>query len=188
MLVQIESRLPRSSVPTVAPPPDPSLLLVRAARPADMADVEPLIRGFAARGLLLPKSLDQLHRTFREFLVSRDAAGNLLGCVALRVYSPALAEVSALAVAAEAHGRGVGRRLMEALVHEARGLGIRTLFALTLEEGFFHRIGFRTTARERFPEKIAADCTGCPRRAGCVEITVMMDIHETEERKESNDG
>ena len=178
MLVHIQERTPVAA-PAAAPvAPDVSLLLVRPARPADMGDVEPLIRGFARRGLLLPKSLDQLHRTFREFLVARDAAGMLLGCVALRVYSPTLAEVSALAVSPLAHGRGVGRRLMEALVHEARGLGITTLFALTLEDGFFHRIGFRTTARERFPEKIAADCAACPRRAGCPEITVMMNIEE----------
>lgn len=188
MLVQIEAR-PAAPVALVpAPTADPSLLMVRAARPDDMAEVEELIRGFARRGLLLPKTLDQLHRTFREFLVARDGGGNLLGCVALRVYSPDLAEVSALAVGARAHGHGVGRRLMEGLVHEARALGIGTLFALTLEEGFFHRLGFRTVARERFPEKIAADCTGCPRRTGCREITVMMDIHESVEGKETSDG
>lgn len=188
MLVQIEPGVAGATAHTLAAAPDVSLLLVRPARPADMADVEPLIRAFARLGLLLPKSLDHLHRTFREFLVARDAGGALLGCVALRVYSPALAEVSALAVAPAAHGRGVGRRLMEALVHEARALGIPTLFALTLEEGFFHRIGFRTTTRERFPEKIAADCTGCPRRAGCLEITVMLDIDGTPEREEASDG
>lgn len=188
MLVQIEARPAAPSVSAPAPTADPALVLVRAARPADMAEVEELIRGFARRGLLLPKTLDQLHRTFREFLVARDGGGSLLGCVALRVYSPALAEVSALAVAARAHGRGVGRRLMDALVHEAGSLGIDTLFALTLEAGFFHRIGFRTVARERFPQKIAADCTGCPRRVGCREITVTMDIHELHEGKETTDG
>lgn len=188
MLVQIESPAAASPVPAPAPTADPALLLLRAARPADMAEVEQLIRGFARRGLLLPKTLDQLHRTFREFLIARDGGGSLLGCVALRVYSPTLAEVSALAVAARAHGRGVGRRLMEGLVHQAGALEIRTLFALTLEEGFFHRIGFRTVARERFPEKIAADCMGCPRRTGCREITVMRDIHEPQGGKETSDG
>lgn len=173
-------------------PPAPPLRLVtieaiavRPARLADMGEVGPLIDGFATRGLMLPKSPEQLYRTFREFLVARDEADRLLGCVALRVYSPALAEVSALAVAAEAHGLGVGRRLMDALIGEARSLGLTTLFALTLEEGFFHRLGFRTVPRESFPQKIGADCAGCDRRMHCREITVAFEINE---RSNGGDG
>lgn len=165
--------------------PAPETVAVRPAGLVDMGEVGPLIDGFAARGLLLPKSPEQLYRTFREFLVARDEADRLLGCVALRVYSPALAEVSALAVAAEAHGLGVGRRLMDALVGEARSLGLTTLFALTLEEGFFHRLGFRTVPRERFPQKISADCAGCDRRMHCREITVAFEIRE---RSNGGDG
>ena len=194
--VQIAAR-PRAAstraVPDIAAVSAPSFgqvdtLLVGPARPSDMRDVEPLIRSFARRGLLLPKTLEQLHRTFREFLVARGPAGELLGCAALRVYAPELAEVSALAVHPSAHGQGVGRRLVDALTEEARSLGIETLFALTLEEGFFHRVGFRTVARELFPQKIAADCTACPRRTGCREITVMKDIRHLDDPKEYAHG
>lgn len=175
MLIQLEPRRP-GPAPLLDPRPA-GAVVIRAALPGDMAEVGPLINGFARRGLMLPKTPEQLHRSFREFLVAREDEGRLVGCVALRVFTPELAEVSALAVASEAHGRGVGRRLVESVVLEARTLGLATLFALTLEEGFFHRLGFRTVPRELFPEKIAADCAGCDRRTRCREITVAKEIH-----------
>jgi amino-acid N-acetyltransferase len=150
--------------------------VVRAARLADMAQVAPLINGFAARGLMLPKSEEQLFRTFREFVLAVDGNDRVIGSAGLRVYSPELAELCGLAVDTRAHGRGVGRQLVEAVVEQAAELGIRTLFALTLEEPFFHRLGFRTVSRELFPQKIAADCSGCPRRHACPEITVARVI------------
>ena len=39
-----------------------------------------------------------------------------------------------------------------------------TLFALTLQDSFFHRLGFRTVPKELFPLKVWADCRTCPTR------------------------
>lgn len=170
MIVQLRARAARVSPVLEAAP------TVRTARVADMAQVAPLINGFAARGLMLPKSEEQLFRTFREFVLAYDDSERVIGCAALRVYSPELAELSALAVAEAVHGRGVGRRLVEAVVQQAADLGIRRLFALTLEETFFHRLGFRTVPKEMFPQKIVADCRGCSKRHACPEITVVRVI------------
>lgn len=152
---------------------------VRPAELRDMARLEPVINGYARQGLMLPKTSEQLHRHFREFTVAVDDTGALLGCVALRVYGPELAEVSALAVAEAARGRGVGGRLLEALEAQARGLGLHTLFALTLEQEFFHRFGFRPVAREQFPLKVALDCGSCSRRQQCREVTVAKRLNTT---------
>jgi amino-acid N-acetyltransferase len=150
---------------------------VRAARIADMVHVEPLINGFARRELMLPKTLDQLCRTFREFVVACDEeTGAVLGCGALRVYSPQLAEIISLAVDETAHGRGVGRKLVERLEVEAAALQIGTVFALTLQEGFFHRLGFRTVQKELFPLKVWADCRSCPKLHACDEIAVVKEF------------
>jgi len=150
--------------------------VVRRASIADMAQVAPLINGFAARGLMLPKTQEQLYRTFREFVLAFDETDRVIGCAGLRVYGPQLAELCALAVDERAHGRGVGRMLVEAIVEQAAELGIRTVFALTLEDGFFHKLGFRTVRKELFPQKIAADCVGCAKRHACPEITVARVI------------
>ena len=171
MLVQLRTSAPEAAAIELATGP-----VVRRARVADMSQVAPLINGFAARGLMLPKTEDQLFRTFREFVLAFDEQNHVIGCAGLRVYGPQLAELCALAVDARAHGRGVGRALVEAIVEQAADLGIRTVFALTLEDGFFHRLGFRTVSKELFPQKIAADCVGCAKRHACPEITVARVI------------
>jgi amino-acid N-acetyltransferase len=151
-------------------------LRLRAAHPADMLHISELINGFAARGLMLPRVPEQIARHFREFVVVTDADGHLLGCAALRVYTAQLAELVALAVAPEAQGRGVGRMLVERIEEEARAIGVGTVFALTLQELFFHRLGYRTVPRELFPLKVWADCRTCPTQDACEEIAVVREL------------
>ena len=149
---------------------------VRAARPADMPRLAELINGYAGQGLMLPRVPEQLARHFREFVVATGPAGDVLGCAALRVYTPQLAEVVALAVHEEAQGLGIGRMLVERVGEEARALGVGTIFALTLQDSFFHRLGFRTVPKELFPLKVWADCRSCPSRDACMEIAVEREI------------
>jgi amino-acid N-acetyltransferase len=151
-------------------------VVVRPARVADMTQVEPLINGFAARELMLPKTLQQLARNFREFVVAETADGRILGCAALRVYTPQLAELGSLAVHGDAHGLGVGRSLVERIEEEARVLGIGTVFALTLQDVFFHKLGYRTVQKEMFPLKVWADCRQCPKIDACDEIAVVKEV------------
>lgn len=149
---------------------------VRPARIADMWRVESLINGFAQRGLMLPKTPDQLVRHFREFVVAVDPEGRVLGCGALRIFTGQLAEVASLAVDEAGHGLGIGRGLVEQLAVEAEALGIGTIFALTLEDGFFHKLGFRTVPKELFPLKVWADCRSCPKLHACDEIAVVREL------------
>ncbi len=154
----------------------PAQVVTRPARISDMAQVEPLINGFAARGLMLSKTLAHLNRSFREFVVAVDPAGKVLGCAALRVYTAQLAELASLAVDEVAHGLGVGRKLVEGVEAEARLLGVGTVFALTLQDGFFHRLGYRTVSKEMFPLKVWADCRNCPKIDACDEIAVVKEV------------
>lgn len=149
---------------------------VRPARIGDMREVEPLVNGFARRNLMLPKTADQLARLFREFVVAVDQEERVVGCGALRIYSESLAEIASLAVDERLQGAGIGRRIVEGLLHEARSLELRVVFALTLQEPFFHRLGFRTVPKESFPLKVWADCRSCPKLHACDEIAVARDV------------
>lgn len=149
---------------------------VRTARISDMRQVEALVNSFARDNLMLPKSYDQLARLFREFVVAVDPDDRVVGCGALRVYSQELAEIASLAVHESAHGAGIGRRIVEQLIDEARSLGLTTVFALTLQEGFFQRLGFAVVARENFPGKVWADCRSCAKLHACDEIAVALSI------------
>lgn len=149
--------------------------VLRRAEAVDAAAVHALLDGFVGRGLLLPRTRDQVSRTIGDFVVAV-AGDRVVGSVALRPYSADLAEVSALAVAGPFQGSGVGRRLVEAAVAEARARGLRRLFALTMEAAFFRRLGFTVASIGEFPQKVATDCDTCPRRLGCREITVALTL------------
>lgn len=132
-----------------------------------------LVSRFASRGLMLPKSRQELWRHVREYFVVEAGDGGVVGCGGLRIYTPELAEVVGLAVAEEVHGQGVGRRLVERLEAEARVMEIRRLFAMTLTEGFFRKLDFERVERATIPEKVEADCRGCFKRAVCREVAMM---------------
>jgi amino-acid N-acetyltransferase len=154
---------------------DTSRVTVRPARISDMRAVEPIIRNFANDRLMLPKSSDQLARTFREFVVATDG-DEIIGCGALRIYTEKLAEICSLAVAEPYQGGGVGRKLVARLLDEARALDLETVFALTLQPVFFEKLGFRTVSKENFPLKVWADCRTCPKLYACDEIAVAVEV------------
>ncbi|CAA9302185.1 MAG: hypothetical protein AVDCRST_MAG89-552 [uncultured Gemmatimonadetes bacterium] len=175
MLIQIAPAAAAAGI-DVTPVPSGSPVIVRPARIADMLQVEPLINHFAAQNLMLPKTPEQLVRLFREFVVATDESGRLLGCGGLRIFSPQLAEIISLAVSPAAQGLGLGGRIVERLVEDAETLGLTTVFALTLRDGFFHRLGFRTVNKEMFPAKVWADCRNCSKLHACDEIAVYKEV------------
>jgi amino-acid N-acetyltransferase len=154
---------------------DASALHLRRADPADAREIHELLEVFVGHGQLLPRTLKQVYRTIRDFVVAVEN-DRIVGCAALRIYSAELAEIGALAVRADRHGTGIGRQLVDTLVHDAGMLGLRRVFALTLQDEFFHRLGFETTVVSEFPEKVAADCGTCARRATCSEIAVARSL------------
>jgi amino-acid N-acetyltransferase len=154
------------------------MVMLRRATDGDADAVHALLEGWVALGLVLPRTQAQVASMIGDFIVAWDGV-EIVGCAALRRYSPLYAEVGGLAVAANWHGQGIGRLLVEALVEEAVALDLTRVFALTLQEGFFHKLGFRTTAIAEFPEKIARDCSVCARRNACIEIAVVRDLVAT---------
>ncbi len=147
-------------------------------RPATVADVEAmvaLINGFAARGEMLPKSLNQVYQNVRDFVVA-EQGGRVIGCSALHVLWENLAEVRSLAVHEDYRRRGVGARIVQTLLADARMMGVSQVFALTYKPEFFIRQGFRTVDRETLPRKIWVDCIDCPKFPKCDEVAVIRDM------------
>lgn len=151
-------------------------ITIRPARLADAPAIEALVNLYAAKGLMLPKSLVQVYETLREFVVAVDESGTLLGCGALRLMWHDLAEVRSLAVSEQAQGMGIGRRIVEALLAEAESMGLSRVFALTYQELFFEKLGFSVCSKDIFPQKVWADCQACPKRHACDEIAVLRRI------------
>jgi amino-acid N-acetyltransferase len=115
-------------------------LVVRRARISDVRVIKSIIDGYVGR-VLLAKELVTLYEDVQEFWVA-ELAGELVGCGALHVLWEDIAELRTIAVLPVATGRGVGHALVDALVSEAKDLGLARLFVLTFETAFFARHGF----------------------------------------------
>jgi N-acetylglutamate synthase-like GNAT family acetyltransferase len=148
---------------------------VRGAVLADVPQLEALMAPYIAAGDLLPRSNYDLCRHIKEYVVA-EAAGDVVACGSLKIYSHSLAEVAGLAVRPDWQGAGLGRALLDALVLEARSHGLSEVLALTRKPTFFHRLGFRAAEREHFPLKVWADCAKCPRQTCCDEIAVVLTL------------
>lgn len=148
---------------------------IRPARVEDVEETRALIARYAAEDRMLERTRDFLLEHLRDFVVAQDASG-FLGCCALAVLTRDLAEIRSLAVTPEASGRGIGRALVLACVAEARRLGLRRVFALTLVPEFFERCGFVLTSLGRLPEKSAAECPICPKRFACDEHAMLLHL------------
>ncbi|BBG00781.1 MULTISPECIES: amino-acid N-acetyltransferase [Pseudonocardia] len=121
--------------------PDPGpVVTVRRARTPDVRVIRELVDEYAGR-VLLAKETVTLYEAVPEFLVA-ELDGQVVGCGALHVLWEDLGEIRTVAVSPSVLGRGVGHRIVDALIDGARDLGLRRLFVLTFEKQFFARHGF----------------------------------------------
>jgi amino-acid N-acetyltransferase len=161
--------------------------VVRKARAGDVPAMQALVAHFAARGDLLPRTLNEFYQQLRDFFVA-DLDGRVVGICALSLYWEDLAEVRSLAVQDVAAGKGLGAALVRACVAEASALGIRRVFALTYRAGFFARLGFREIDKRELPQKIWKDCFKCAKFANCDETALIRETTSEESRTESRDA
>jgi N-acetylglutamate synthase-like GNAT family acetyltransferase len=83
--------------------------------------------------------------------------GNAVGCVALIPMGDGVYELSKMAVSPEARGRGIGRKVLEHAIAQARELGASGLFlgsnsVLKDAVHLYESIGFRHVPPEKLPD------------------------------------
>jgi len=159
-------------------------LELRRATMGDLPVLQRLINDSAAQGLMLPRSEFELAENLRDFTVAA-VDGQAVGCCALHFYTASMGEVRSLVVDPAYRHRGAGRRLVEALVEEARACGLRAVFAFTYIPGFFARLGFREIQREALPLKAWKDCLRCQKFQCCDEIAVVKPLNGPESSQPS---
>src|SRR5690554_3403744 len=151
------------------------MVTFRKARMTDVENLHALINSYAGQGLMLPRSRSMIYESLREFTVVEED-GEFLGTGGLHIIWEDLAEIRALALKAEAMGRGLGRKLVEKLLAEARELGIPRVFALTYQREFFEKCGFRLINKEQMPHKVWKECINCPKFPNCDEHAMMIEV------------
>src|ERR1700735_1316966 len=145
---------------------------VRKASMQDIPALLELINGYAAKGIMLPRTEFEMSENMRDFMVAY-AGNQLVGCGALHFYSPVVGEVRSLAVAESHKTNGIGRMIVDSLVYEAKLYGLDAVFAFTYVPGFFAKVGFNEVERGELPLKAWKDCLRCPKFHACDEIAVL---------------
>ena len=118
------------------------LLQLRPARTRDVVGISRLVDVYSGRRILLAKERVTLYEAIQEFKVVVDADESVIACGALHVLWEDLAEIRTIAADPQFRGSGLGHRIVEALIEQARALGVRRLFCLTFEVDFFAAHGF----------------------------------------------
>jgi len=145
---------------------------IRSAKITDARAIHLLINQYAERDKMLFRSMADIYENLQAFTVA-ELNGNVVGCCALQIIWSDLAEIKSLAVDEENIGTGVGKALVAAATDQARQLGLRRIFALTLTPDFFQKMGFQTIEKDALPMKVWSDCAKCPKQQNCDEIAVI---------------
>jgi len=151
--------------------------IVRKARISDVPRIQELINFYASRGLLLQRSLGEIYDNLRDFFLFEED-GLVVGVCALHICWEDLAEIRSLAVAEDVRGKGVGKKLVEACLHEAKELGIAKVFLLTYIPEYFRRFGFEVVEKATLPHKIWRDCLRCVKFPNCDEIAMALELKD----------
>ena len=144
-------------------------------REAILPDAEPIFRlisAYSGDGTLLPRSLPEICENVRDFIVL-EHEGKIIGCGALHLYGPHLAEIRSITVDRSHQNAGCGRLLVEALLTQAERHQVGCICLFTRSPEFFARLGFSEAVRESLPDKINKDCVNCPRLHNCDEVTMV---------------
>lgn len=137
--------------------------------------IHEIVEGFAAKGVMLHRPINEIYDSLRDFFVYEEH-GAVLGTCALHICSGDMGEIRSLAVREGSIRKGIGTKLVTACVTEARTLGLKKVFALTYKTVFFQTLDFRVINKEVLPHKIWKDCINCAKFPNCDENAVIIDL------------
>ncbi len=149
---------------------------IRKARLSDSEAIHKLVNHYAKKGLMLPRSRSAIYEYIRNYSVMEED-GEVIGVGALSILWLDLAEIRTLAVKESLSGQGIGRKLVEHFLMEAKELGIEKVFTLTYQTAFFEKCGFKEISKEQMPHKVWKDCLNCPKFPNCDEVLMVTEIN-----------
>ena len=148
---------------------------VRKAKISDVDSIHSLVSSYAELDRMLFRSKADIYENLQTFSVAQ-IDGKVVGCCALQIIWEDLAEIKSLAVDKASSGGQIGSSLVTAAAEEAAQLGIKRVFALTLETRFFEKAGFVKVDKDTLPMKVWSDCAKCPKQDHCDEIAVISTL------------
>ncbi|MCP4628385.1 MAG: N-acetyltransferase [bacterium] len=167
-------------------PVDERQIMIKKAQVRDVQEILNLVNGYAAADVMLPRGPQYLYENIRDFVIAsdhevpvysmmetREELHLIVACGSLHVLWGDIAEIRALAIHPDYRHLGLGSKLVEYLIEEAKLLGIKRIYTFTLTENFFRTIGFKRQKREELPPKMWGECSRCPKYFKCDEVGMV---------------
>jgi len=146
--------------------------MIRTATVEDIKTIQQMLKYYADKGLLLPRSLSDLYDNLRDFIVFQEKE-SILGVGSLHVCWDDLGEIRSLAVLPPHTKQGIGRQLVAVCETEALKLGLKRVFTLTYQEKFFTELGYKIIDKSELPHKVWGECLKCVKFPNCDEIAMI---------------
>lgn len=150
------------------------MITVRRATTHDVDSIFQLTNMMAKRGEMLPRSKYKIITMLCNFYVAETEENKIVGCAALNPLWTDMGEIMALAVADDYQKIGVGKQLVKVIIEEGRRLKMPEMITLTYKTGFFQKLGFTETDKDKFPRKLWRECLECPKLEECDEIAMHL--------------
>lgn len=150
-------------------------MIYRKAAFKDVESVHKIINDYANQGLMLPRSRNSIYESLRDMIVAEEN-DEVVGTGSLHLIWDELAEVRALAISPQVVKRGIGETIVKSLLVEACELGVKTVFTLTYQTGFFAKLGFSEVSKDDLPQKVWKECINCPKFPNCDEVAMILRI------------
>ena len=155
---------------------------IRKARLADAEKLFALIN--LNRDQLVPRSLGNIVESIDRFYVA-ECEGEMSGCAAYQIHpeigQPEAASVEIVSVAVKSifRRRGIGSKLVQAVMAAAELFKPREIVVLTFAPEFFRSLGFAEIAKTEIMHKLYTGCINCTKHADpytCPEIAMKLKV------------
>jgi amino-acid N-acetyltransferase len=146
----------------------------RKAQSQDARSIHQLIDSFTCDGTLLRRSYAEICANIHTFTIVETSSHQFIGCAALHVYGPHLAEIRSIVVNPDTKGQGAGSLLVHALLDQAEASGIKCVCLFTRIPAFFEHFHFRIAEHQALRDKVLKDCVHCARRSACDETAMAI--------------
>ena len=129
---------------------------------------------------LVPRSLANIVESIDRFVIA-EADGEMAGCASYQIHpeigAPEAATVEIVSVAVDGafRRRGVGRRLVEAVVAGVRRFCPWEVIVLTFAPGFFEKLDFERISKTGIMHKLYTGCINCTKHMNpytCPEVAM----------------
>jgi len=152
------------------------LVELRKATLSDVKIMQELVEEEVKKGVILKRDEDEIATNIRSYILAFH--DNLLvGYAALHIHSIELSEVRSLIVDDRARGLGIGKKIVQYCLQEAKTLEVKEVLVLTYIADFFKKLGFTEIDKEQIPEhKIWLDCVKCIHFPVCNEISLVYKV------------